>query len=94
MDRRVFRLLWEHKKAMLERVAAVEDALGLNHETGADYARVVATADTMRMLYASHHMKRRDSVLPVIATKLELLDSLERELLGGFTEKMKGSGKL
>ena len=94
MDRRVFRLLWEHKKAMLERVAAVEDALGLNHETSADYARVVAVADTLRLLYASHHMKRRDSVLPVIATKLELLDSLERELLGGFTEKMKGSGKL
>ena len=35
----------------------------------------------MRMLYASHHMKRRDSVLPIIKKKLFNLAKKEKELL-------------
>ena len=43
----------------------------------------------MRMLYASHHMKRRDSVLPIISDKLLRLEKTEREILTELTEKMK-----
>ena len=51
------------------------------------YKRVVADADTMRMLYASHHMKRRDSVLPIIKKKLLNLADKEKELLTLLVDK-------
>ena len=42
----------------------------------------------MRMLYASHQMKRRDSVLPILCNKLlELMDA-ERKILITFTDKV------
>ena len=81
MDRRVFRLIWEHKKAMLERIVCIEQSLNLTNEISEQYKLVVSDADTMRMLYASHHMKRRDSVLPIIKRKLLNLADREKELL-------------
>ena len=88
MDRRVFRLIWEHKKVMLERITLVEQTLGLDDMISERYKHIVSEADTMRMLYASHHMKRRDSVLPVIKEKLLALMNNERELLELLLEKM------
>ena len=51
---------------------------------------VVKEADTMRMLYASHHMKRRDSVLPIIAKKLRIVKEKEKALLTELLQKTKG----
>ena len=45
------------------------------------YKSVVEGANTMRMLYASYHMKQRDSLLPVIQRKLLAVSSAEREIL-------------
>lgn len=81
MDRRVFRLIWEHKKVMLERIEKIEQSLNLSNEISKQYKPLVAESNTMRMLYASHHMKRRDAVLPTIKTKLLKLSERERELL-------------
>ena len=81
MDRRVFRLIWEHKKAMLERMVCIEQRLKLSDEISEKYKCVVAEADAMRMLYASHHMKRRDTVLPIIKKKLLRTEDTEKELL-------------
>ena len=81
MDRRVFRLIWEHKKVMLERIVNIEQSLNLTNEISEKYKHIVSEADTMRMLYASHHMKRRDSVLPIIKKKLFNLAKKEKELL-------------
>lgn len=88
MDRRVFRLIWEHKKVMLERIAKIEQCLQLTDEISEKYKCVVSEADTMRMLYASHHMKRRDSVLPIIKKKLLNLVEKERELLTMLVDKV------
>lgn len=52
------------------------------------YTELVKDADMMRMLYASHHMKRRDSVLPVIQKMLLKLMQEERKLLGQLIKKM------
>lgn len=87
MDRRVFRLIWEHKKVMLERIEKIEDILKIKNEVSEKYKPLVAEADAMRMLYASHHMKRRDSVLPIIKKKLLKLSKKERELLTLLIEK-------
>lgn len=87
MDRRVFRMLWEHKKVMLERIEKIEEILRLDNEISEEYRVLVSEADMMRMLYASHHMKRRDSVLPIIKKKVLSLMKNERELLSSLVEK-------
>ena len=81
MDRRVFRLIWEHKKAMLERIILIEKELSWSDEISKKYEPLVKEADTMRMLYASYHMKRRDSLLKVIKNKLLSLKNTEEILL-------------
>jgi len=88
LDRRVFRMIWEHKKVMLERILKTEEALRWDPVFSENYRPLVASADLMRMLYASHHMKRRDSVLPVIQKKLLALKEQEEQLLTDFTEKL------
>lgn len=87
MDRRVFRLIWEHKKVMFERIELIEQNMGMNNEISTKYKNLVSEADTIRMLYASHHMKRRDSVLPIIKKKLLNLMNNERKLLTLLIEK-------
>lgn len=92
-DRRVFRMIWEHKKAMQERIKLIESDLSLDHEISNVYKTVVREADNLRMLYASHHMKRRDTVLPIIQKKLLSLKKQESELLEALLQKPQGDDK-
>lgn len=89
MDRRVFRMIWEHKKVMLERIALSEDALSMDHAISESYRSVVREADNCRMLYAAHHMKQKNAVLPIIHKKLLSLKEKEQELLTELLEKSK-----
>ena len=93
LDRRVFRLIWEHKQMMLERLKITENALGLDSSVSEAYSALVADSDRMRMLYALHHAKRRDSVLPTIRNMLIKLRNTEEKLLFEFIEKAKGEKK-
>ena len=86
MDWRIFRIIWEHKKVMLERLQKGEETLSLDSALSTEYQKLVKEADTMRMLYASHHMKRRDSVLPIIRQKLLSLKEKEQVILTKFVE--------
>lgn len=90
MDRRVFRMIWEHKKVMLERIKLIEDTLSLDHSLSEAYKSVVREADNCRMLYAAHHMKQRNSVLPIIQKKLLSLKEKEKEILENLLEAAKG----
>lgn len=92
MDRRVFRMIWEHKKVMLERIKLIEDTLSLDHSLSDAYASVVREADSCRMLYAAHHMKQRNSLLPMIQKKLLSLKEKEKEILENLLEAAKGDG--
>ena len=89
MDWRVFRVIWEHKKAMLERIKATEQALRMEGIFSNEYQWVVTEANSLRMLYASYHMKRRDSVLPKIQKRLLDLMEEERDILTDFTKTVK-----
>lgn len=93
MDSRIFRLIWEHKKVMLQRIQLIEAELSLGEEIGNKYKTVVREADNIRMLYAAHHMKRRDSVLPMIQKKLLSLKALEQTLLETLLQKSKGENE-
>ena len=53
-----------------------------------EYKSLVKEADTIRMLYASYHLKLRDAILPVIKKKLLTLMECERELLTLFVERL------
>ncbi len=86
MDRRVFRLIWEHKRVMLERIIKLEEELSLGSEISRSYKLLVEEANTMRMLYAAHHRKRKDAVLPIIREKLIRLMEEERRLLTRLVE--------
>ena len=90
MDRRVFRMIWEHKKVMQERIEMIESALQLDHSISEAYKLVVREADNCRMLYAAHHMKQRNSVLPMIQKKLIALKNCEQALLNKLLQKSKG----
>lgn len=87
MDWRIFRLIWEHKKVMMERIEKIQSSLCFDTKTSDKYKVIVAEADNMRMLYAAHYMKRRDSVLPIISKKLLKLMENEREILTELIEK-------
>lgn len=88
MDRRVFRVIWEHKKAMLERIELVEKKLGMNSCISQKYASLVSDADRLRMMYATYHMNHRNSILPEIQKKLLKLMKDERLLLKQLLKKM------
>ena len=88
MDWRIFRVLWEHKKIMLERIIAVEKELLMDNSISEQYKSILKTADTMRMLYATHHMKRRDSLLSTIHKMLLDLNESEKSILNDFLNKI------
>ena len=90
MDRRVFRMIWEHKKAMLQRIILIEKAFSLDSSISETYKTVVQEADNCRMLYAAHHMKERRSVLPIIQKKLLTLKENEQKLLEKLLTNVKG----
>ena len=84
LDRRVFRLLWEHKRVMHERL---RKAGGLD-DIAEGYGTVVSEADSMRLLYAVYHRKYNGNLLPEVRKKLERIDSLENRLLREAVERM------
>lgn len=86
MDRRVFRLIWEHKKVMLERIRVVEDELKLDHDISDSYEPLVKDADHIRMLYAAYHIKERKSSLAAIQKKLLNIKTSEKKILEQFIE--------
>ncbi len=88
IDRRVFRIIWEHKKVMLERIEAIEEALGLDNTYSSKYKPLIAIADDIRMLFASYQIKRRDSLLPTIKNKTREIMNTERIILREFADKI------
>ncbi len=87
MDRRVFRVIWEHKVIMAERILKIEEALSLDAGTSRAYAPLVKEAHHLRMLYAAHHMKRRDELLPILSKRLRELAKAERTVLEDLLRK-------
>ena len=67
----------------------MEDALSMDHSISGSYFSVVREADNCRMLYAAHHMKQRNAVLPIIQKKLLALKDKEQELLSELLNKAK-----
>ncbi len=93
MDWRIFRVLWEHKKLMQERLQIVEKALELNNDSSRKYEKVVAKANNLRMLYAAYHMRPKANTIASLRSGVLSIKEDESEILTEFTEKMKGKLK-
>lgn len=94
MDWRIFRQIWEHKVIMLERIKKIEESLLIDNKSSSAYEKIVEQANTMRMLYASHHMKRRDQVLPLIRKMIVALTESEKEILSEFIERVEACNEI
>lgn len=80
-DRRIFRLIWEHKKVIFECIKNIENKLCLSDEKSNAYREVVKEADAIRLMYASHILQKRDSILPIIKNKLMTIKFKEEKIL-------------
>ena len=90
MDRRIMRMIWEQKRVMLERLEKLEEFFGLGTKVSDQYKHVVENANSTRMLYASHHLRRRDSVLPIIKKKIINIQEAETKLLENILKQTEG----
>jgi len=81
MDWRVFRVIWEHKKIMLERIERLEETLSLTSTASTLYKDIVEKSNKIRLLYASCHMKRQDNRLISIKETLIEIKNKEKEIL-------------
>ena len=88
MDRRSFRMIWEHKLIMLERLIAVEKKFGWDDNISSRYQPIVQTSNTLRMMYASHFIKPRKQVLLTIKEKLLKMKALEESILLEFIKQL------
>ncbi len=87
-DWRVFRLIWEHKKVMYERIVAIEDHLCLDHSLSDSYKFVEILANKIRLLYAKYHQKPEPSILTYLIGALDELREKEVAVLMEFVKKL------
>lgn len=85
IDNRIFRMIFEHKKAMLERISLTEKILSTkNNHISERYQNIVSSANSLRLLYASYRIKRKDSVLLSLREKLLKIKEEETKILTEF----------
>lgn len=87
-DRRVFRLVWEHKKCMLGRIKAVEEFCGWDNELSSAYEEVVDLADKVRFIYSKFVLKYSSKHLEKMQLLLMDIKRSELDLLTKFLLKL------
>lgn len=87
-DRRIFRLIWEHKKCMLGRIRAVEEKCQWDSSLSAAYNEVVTLAEKMRFIYSKFVIKYSSKDLENIQICLMKIKELEIKLLNVFADKL------
>lgn len=84
VDTRIFRMIWEHKKVLLEAIKASESELGIGNKYSALYAPIVAECNKMRMIYAMYCAKRQDSKLETLYNMILRIKDMEKSILEQF----------
>ncbi len=92
IDRRIMRLIWEHKSVMERRIGLIEDVIGTNGDIATAYKKVTDEMNAKRLLYASHILRRRDSLLPQITEAVLSAAEEEQELLGKLLKYAENRG--
>lgn len=89
-DRRVFRLVWEHKKCMLGRIKAVEELCSWDNALSSAYEEVVEMADKARFIYSKFVIKYSNKHLEKMQVLLMRMKTLELDILGRFLNDLEG----
>lgn len=85
-DRRVFRMIWEHKKCMLGRIKAIEEQYKWDNSLSTAYDEVVTLSDKIRFIYSKFVLKYSNKDLENIQINLMRMKELEQHLLNRFTD--------
>lgn len=93
-DRRVFRLLMEHKTCMLERIEMTEKELKLDNSASTAYKEVVSLSSQMHIMYAMFISKKREDTPKRLIKLLRDMMEKEKTVLSVLLEKMKGTNVL
>lgn len=88
-DRRIMRLILEHKKCMADRIAAVEKKLSCPREISERYVPVVESAKRAHTYYVTYRMKKKDELLRLIQRELEIMKAIEEDVLPDFLKIIK-----
>lgn len=88
-DRRIMRLIYEHKRCMADRIAAVEEKLGLSTDIHRKYAPVVESAQRAHTYYVSYRLKQKDELLRMIQKELAFMKKTEEVVLPEFLKQIK-----
>ena len=88
IDKRIFRLIWEHKKVMAERMEKVEQQMNLSSDFSDKYKKIVAEANKARMIYATYLQNNKDTLLPLIKEKIIHIKKSENKILKKFVSKI------
>lgn len=91
-DRRILRMVWEHKKCMQELIQAVEKMLGLDSGISSAYGPIVKTVNDMRMMYAKYILRRNNEILPLIKHKMHQIIQSEHALLQRCVSAIESGG--
>ncbi len=91
-DRRIFRLIWEHKKCMYERIKAIENALQQPGNISSQYLSVVQISDQIRFMYAKFFLKQDNEVLRIMRAKLLDMSDLEEKILKKLVDLLESGG--
>jgi hypothetical protein len=88
-DRRIMRLVLEHKKCMADRIAAVENKLGCSSDLSNRYAPVAESANRAHTYYVAYRMKQKDELLRLIQKELATMKAIEEDVLPDFLKLIK-----
>lgn len=88
-DRRIMRLIYEHKRCMADRITAVEEKLGYSTNLRLKYAPVVESAQRAHTYYVSYRLKQKDELLRMIQKELTFMKKTEETVLSEFLELIK-----
>lgn len=87
-DYRIMRVIWEHKKCMLERIQVLEKEYMLSSEISSDYANLVKRSNDIRMIYSNYCITGRKNLLETIRRELSQITLEERKLILKLIEVM------
>ena len=87
IDRRIFRMIWEHKKCMYDRIHAVEAYYRFGYDLSDEYKEVVNMADRARIVYAMFIKNKRKEILKDVKELIEKIQEKETDILNRFIKK-------
>lgn len=90
VDRRVFRVIWEQKKVMLERIQKLEETLDFPQNWSVEYEKIVREANNIRLVYASYTIRKKETSILIIKEKLLWIKQQEEKILNDIIKKTEG----